>query len=83
MFGLPGKVYPIRGDLSGPSKVSYLAEAIRRILESKDRPVGYQEMANSLGVRGHVVTSVLREFARSGSIRKVEGGWTLAGGKRP
>jgi len=83
VFGLPGRVYPIRGDLSGPSKLSYLAETIRRLLESKDRPVGYQEMTNSLGVRRHVVTSVLRGLARSGSIRKVEGGWALAGDKRP
>jgi len=83
IFGLPGKVYPIRGDLSGPSKISYLAETISGLLESKDRPVSYQEMANSLGVRRHVVTSVLRGLAKSGSVRKVEGGWALAGDKRP
>jgi len=82
VFGLPDKVYPIRADLSGHSKISYLAETISRLLEGKDRPVGYQEMANSLGVRRHVVTSVLRGLAKSGSIQKVEGGWALAGDKR-
>jgi hypothetical protein len=81
VFGLPGKVYPIRGDLSGPSKISHLAETISRLLESKDLPVTYQEMVNSLGVRRHIVTSVLGGLARSGLIRRVEGGWTLAGNK--
>jgi predicted ArsR family transcriptional regulator len=75
VFGLPDKFYSVRSDLSSLSKVSYLAETISRILKGKDRPVSYQEMANLLGVRRHVVTSVLRGLAKKGSVRKVEGGW--------
>jgi len=82
VFGLPDRVYPIRGDLSRQSKISYLAETISHLLEGKDRPVSYQEMANSLCVRRHVVTSVLGGLAKNGSIRKVEGGWAFAGDKR-
>jgi Mn-dependent DtxR family transcriptional regulator len=77
MFGLPNRVYPLRGDLSNPSKISYLTETINRFLEDKNRPVSYQEMANSLGVRRHIITSILGGLAKKGSVRKVEGGWAL------
>jgi hypothetical protein len=75
VFGLPKKFYPMRGDLSKSSKIYYLEETISNILDDKDRPMGYKEITNLLGMKRHVVTSILRGLAKKGSIVKVEGGW--------
>jgi predicted transcriptional regulator len=77
IFGLPNKFYSIRGDLSKLSKIRYLEETIFGILDNKGQPMGYQEITILLGVKRHVVTSILRGLTKKGSIRKVGGGWTL------
>lgn len=76
LFGLPGRLYPLRGDLSNSSRRGCLSKNIKAILEDCERPMTYDEIVARVGAGKHTVTALLRELRRQGFVRKSEEGWT-------
>jgi len=77
IYGIKGKTYLVREDLSHPSRISYIRGAVVEVMKEKDHPMSYDQITNALGVKKHEVTAVLRELARKGKVTKTDVGWAL------
>ncbi len=77
VYGMPGKLYPVRIDLSKSSKLKYLKSAVVQVLESCGRPVSSAEISEMLNVSKHQIRSVLRKLANEHKTAKTSEGWIL------
>ena len=76
ILGIPGKIYPLRSDLSGPSRIFYLTKSISGMLESeRGHPLEHAEIAVSLGISKHAAAAVLRELSKQGRAFRTKNGW--------
>lgn len=73
VYGLPGKIYRIRENLSKESKKKYIRKLILNLIKS--RPMNYLEIVETLGLSKNLVTSALRELKKKGMIRKEGEKW--------
>ncbi|MGC8935901.1 MAG: hypothetical protein ACP5KV_00850 [Candidatus Methanomethylicaceae archaeon] len=78
IFGLPAVTYPVRDDLSRPSRALYIKNLILGLLKKRDKPITYLEIMSLLGLQRNIVTSALRDLRRRGLVSKTQDGWTLA-----
>lgn len=78
IFGLTAVAYPVRDDLSRPSRAIYIKNLILGLLKKRGKPTTYIEIMSLLGLRRNIVTSALRDLRRQGLVSKTPEGWTLA-----
>jgi predicted transcriptional regulator len=76
IFGLPGKIYLVREDLSSPTKTAHLSRAVVDLLRNAEHPIPYDWIANSLGAKKHEITAVLRGLGKKGKVKRERKGWT-------
>ncbi|MEM1573308.1 MAG: winged helix-turn-helix domain-containing protein [Candidatus Methanomethylicaceae archaeon] len=73
IYGLPGKIYKIRDNLSKESKKKYIRKLILNLIKSK--PMNYLEIMEILGLSKNLITSTLRELRKKGMIKKEGDKW--------
>jgi hypothetical protein len=78
IFGISGRIYSVRDDLSSPTKTAHLSRAVVDLLRSEEHPMPYDWIANSLGVKKHEITAVLRELAKEKVVKKERNGWVTS-----
>ncbi len=81
VYGLPGIQYPVRGDLSRPSRLAYLERAAIEMLSGSDRPLTSSEMSERLNVSQHQVRSLMRKLAGARKAARAGDGWVFSGKK--
>ncbi|MDI9644701.1 MAG: hypothetical protein QFX35_05730 [Candidatus Verstraetearchaeota archaeon] len=77
VFGIPGRVYPLRGDLSRPSTLRHLSGAVIAVLASSGRALSSGEISESLNASKHQVRRLLRRLSNEGKVERTEIGWAL------
>ena len=82
LLGVPGTEYHGRPDLSPTSKSHLLSKEVILLLGRQPVPLGYREIAERLGVKGHVATAVLRGLSGEGKVERAGQGWVLRSPKR-
>lgn len=75
VYGLPGRIYPLRGDLSKETKIRHLEESALRMLKSSDAPIASSVISERLNASKHEVRSVLGMLSKRGLAERGEGGW--------
>lgn len=78
IFGIPGRIYSVREDLSSPTKTAHLSRAVVDLLGRAEHPMPYDWIANSLGAKKHEITAILRELAKEGKVKRARKGWTTS-----
>lgn len=73
VYGLHGRIYRMRDDLSSESKKKYIRGLILDLVRSK--PMNYSEIAEALGLSRGLVTSALRELKKKGLVKKQGDKW--------
>ncbi len=79
VYGLPGILYPVRGDLSKISRISHMKRAIVDTLAFCGRPMSSAEISERLGVSKHQIRSLLRKLSNERKTIKIGDGWILLG----
>lgn len=77
IYGHPGKIYPIRADMSKPSKTNYLTKNILSMLDTASAPISTEEMATRLQCSRHVVRAIIRNLSRENHVLKEGEGWAI------
>ncbi|MCS7098353.1 MAG: winged helix-turn-helix domain-containing protein, partial [Candidatus Methanomethyliaceae archaeon] len=75
VFGISGKIYKIRANLSNKSKKEYIRNLILNLISSK--PMKYSEIMEILDINRNVITSALRELKKKGIIEKYGELWRI------
>ncbi|MGF3499179.1 MAG: hypothetical protein ACQXXL_06120 [Candidatus Methanosuratincola sp.] len=78
VYGLPGIQYPVRGDLSRPSRLGHLKRAVTAILASSSRPMTSVEISERLNVNNHQIRSLLRKLANERKTVRTGDGWVFS-----
>ncbi|MEM2126301.1 MAG: hypothetical protein QXQ53_07900 [Candidatus Methanosuratincola sp.] len=79
VYGLPGILYPVRGDLSRLSKLRHLKSSVAGLLASCGRPMTSAEISERLNVSKHQIRSLLRKLANERKTIRTNDGWIFLG----